>query len=433
MFSYGCHVSSKATLPFQEVALIGVRAGSVSCQQIRRYSECSAVLQARQQIHTSQSGRPFSNKVALSKVVKCNELGELVGAPLLSMRWQHYLYGKKRSSNQGKTRTCIVTATASPRDIDSSTLRRHNADTDLSSALLWADAFWRFTRPHTIIGTTLSVVSVSLLAVDSTAQLGVHWITGLLQALVPALLMNIYIVGLNQLFDIEIDKVNKPYLPLASGEFSVGLAASIVSVAAATSLAIGLAVGSKALLLTLIVSMLLGTAYSIDLPGLRWKRFPLMAAGCILAVRAIVVQLGFFCHMKFALNQPAVLSRPLIFATSFMCLFSIVIALFKDIPDLEGDREFGVSSFTVQLGQRRVFWFCISILLAAYGGAVLFGLTSSAYWSRVTTVVTHSAMGLLLWQRTQAVDLTSQSSFYAAYMFIWKLFYAEYLFLPFLR
>ena len=34
-------------------------------------------------------------------------------------------------------------------------------------------------------------------------------------------LANLYIVGINQLSDIEIDKVNKPYLPLASGELSV--------------------------------------------------------------------------------------------------------------------------------------------------------------------------------------------------------------------
>ena len=42
----------------------------------------------------------------------------------------------------------------------------------------------------------------------------------LLQALGPALLMNICIVGLNQLYDVEIDRVNKPYLPLASGKLS---------------------------------------------------------------------------------------------------------------------------------------------------------------------------------------------------------------------
>jgi len=30
------------------------------------------------------------------------------------------------------------------------------------------------------------------------------------QAIIPALCMNVYIVGLNQLYDIEIDKVTKP-------------------------------------------------------------------------------------------------------------------------------------------------------------------------------------------------------------------------------
>ncbi len=43
----------------------------------------------------------------------------------------------------------------------------------------------------------------------------------LTQALVSALLMNVCIVGLNQLYDVEIDRVNKPYLPLASGEMTM--------------------------------------------------------------------------------------------------------------------------------------------------------------------------------------------------------------------
>ncbi|KAM6579407.1 hypothetical protein CsatA_003181 [Cannabis sativa] len=49
------------------------------------------------------------------------------------------------------------------------------------------------------------------------------------QAVVAALLMNIYIVGLNQLYDIDIHKVNKPYLPLASGEYSIQTGVTIVA------------------------------------------------------------------------------------------------------------------------------------------------------------------------------------------------------------
>jgi hypothetical protein len=55
-----------------------------------------------------------------------------------------------------------------------------------------------------------------------------------------------------------------------------------------------------------------------------------------------MVQLGFYGHMKLALgarNAALAPSRPLLFAVAFMLVFSAVIALFKDIPDVEGDRQ----------------------------------------------------------------------------------------------
>ena len=106
-----------------------------------------------------------------------------------------------------------------------------------------------------------------------------------MQALVPALLMNICIVGMNQIFDVEIDKINKPYLPLASGDWSLQTG---ISVAVGTGLAavlFSLYIGSKPLLATVVGSLLLGIAYSVDLPFLRWKKYPILAMGCILSVR----------------------------------------------------------------------------------------------------------------------------------------------------
>ncbi|KAL0920167.1 hypothetical protein M5K25_009284 [Dendrobium thyrsiflorum] len=192
------------------------------------------------------------------------------------------------------------------------------------------NVFYRFSRPHTVIGTALSIVSVSVLSVEKLADFSPPFFTGLLQALISALFMNIYIVGLNQLFDIEIDKVNKPTLPLASGEYSFRTGIAIVSVFAIMSFGIGWVVGSWPLLWALFVSFILGTAYSINLPFFRWKRFAVLAAMCIFAVRAVIVQLAFFLHIQtFVFRRPASFSKPLIFATAFMAFFSIVIALFK--------------------------------------------------------------------------------------------------------
>lgn len=71
-----------------------------------------------------------------------------------------------------------------------------------------------------MLGTFVSIVSVSIMAMQSFTWTSAA-VAGLVQALVPALLMNVAIVGINQLYDVEIDKVNKPYLPLASGELSM--------------------------------------------------------------------------------------------------------------------------------------------------------------------------------------------------------------------
>ncbi|PPD88563.1 hypothetical protein GOBAR_DD14490 [Gossypium barbadense] len=260
------------------------------------------------------------------------------------------------------------------------------------------------------------------------------------QAVVAALFMNIYIVGLNQLSDVEIDKVNKPFLPLASGEYSTLTGIMIVTSFSIMSFWLGWVVGSWPLFWALFVSFVLGTAYSINLPLLRWKRFALVAAMCILAVRAVIVQLAFYLHiqpkhilarigstksvtktifnaqlinivkwvksivpdfekgtkcnsahstmasMTHVFSRPAVISKPLIFATAFMSFFSVVIALFKDIPDIEGDKIFGIKSYTVRLGQEKVFWTCISLLEMAYGVSILVGATSPYTWSKVITV-----------------------------------------------
>lgn len=296
------------------------------------------------------------------------------------------------------------------------------------------DAFYRFTRPHTVIGTSLSIMSVSLLAIEKLSDLSPLFFIGVLEAIIAALFMNVYIVGLNQLTDIDIDKVNKPYLPLASGEYSNRTGVLIVTSFAIMSIWLGWIVGSWPLFWALFVSFLLGTAYSINLPMLRWKRSALVAAMCILAVRAVIVQLAFYLHVQtHVFQRPTVFSRPLIFATAFMSFFSVVIALFKDIPDIEGDKIFGIQSYTVRLGQERVFWICITLLEMAYGVAICVGAISPSPWSKLVTVVGHSVMAIILWLRAKSTNLKSKTAITAFYMFVWKLFYAEYLLIPLVR
>ena len=69
---------------------------------------------------------------------------------------------------------------------------------------------WRFTRPHTLIGSALAIPSIFLLAAPTyNSFFTLRTLVALVYAAVPSLLMNLYITGLNQITDVEIDKINK--------------------------------------------------------------------------------------------------------------------------------------------------------------------------------------------------------------------------------
>jgi len=125
-------------------------------------------------------------------------------------------------------------------------------------------AFLSFSRPHTIIGTTLSVTGLYLIAWAHAGAGQMHWQI-LLLTLLSCLGANIYIVGLNQLTDVEIDRINKPNLPLASGVYSLRTGKIIIALCLTVSLFIALREGGF-LLLTVVLSVLIGTAYSLP-PG----------------------------------------------------------------------------------------------------------------------------------------------------------------------
>lgn len=68
-----------------------------------------------------------------------------------------------------------------------------------------APALVRFSRPHTVFGTMVSVASVSLMAVSAP---NVIFFDMFGKAVCSALCMNIAIVGLNQVYDRKIDMVS---------------------------------------------------------------------------------------------------------------------------------------------------------------------------------------------------------------------------------
>ncbi|KAH9716074.1 putative homogentisate phytyltransferase 1 [Citrus sinensis] len=226
------------------------------------------------------------------------------------------------------------------------------------------DAFYRLCRPYAWTSIILGIVSTSLLPVETLADLTPTFLIEVLKAIVATLTMNIFVRAINQLSDIEIDKVNKPNLPLASGDFSIGEGIAIAIISTLTSLAMGVMLRSPPLVIALVIRWIVGAAYSIDLPLLRWKASPLMAVVAIIILNGINV-LPYFVHFQ-------------------------------------------------------VFSISISMLLLAYGGAALAGVSSPFLLCKLVTMIGHSVLGFILWCKAQAVDLSNTKSTYSFFIFIFQ-------------
>ena len=298
----------------------------------------------------------------------------------------------------------------------------------------WLHAFWKFSRPHTVVGTTLSIFGLSLIAIATPStvpatpatDLGLPPVVAILLTLLACLGGNVYIVGLNQLEDVEIDRINKPQLPLASGEFSRRQGWVIVAIAGLMAIAIALTQG-RFLTATVGLSLLIGTAYS--LPPMRLKRFPFWASLCIFSVRGVIVNLGLFLHIQDKLGASPYIPPTVWTLTLFILVFTWAIALLKDIPDLEGDRLYQISTFALRLGQRTVFRLTRGVLALCYVAMMAAGLAIPTLNPWIM-ILAHGLALLALWLQSRRVDFADKSTVTRFYQFIWKLFFLEYLMFP---
>jgi homogentisate phytyltransferase / homogentisate geranylgeranyltransferase len=223
---------------------------------------------------------------------------------------------------------------------------------------------WEFTRPHTVLATSATVVTLWVLR-WAGSDIGPGAVAELALVLVVCLATNVYITGLNQVLDVDIDRINKPHLPLPSGALSRrdGLVASLACGVVALGLGWWLSVP---LGVTVTIGVVVGTAYSV--PPVRLKRFPVPAALSILLVRGVVLTLGVWWHLTGGVGPvPAAVAVLAAAAT----VFGLVVAVFKDLPDREGDAAYGIRTFTTQGSAVTVLRVATGLLLATYAAIAL--------------------------------------------------------------
>jgi homogentisate phytyltransferase / homogentisate geranylgeranyltransferase len=292
-------------------------------------------------------------------------------------------------------------------------------------------ALWRFSRPHTLVGTTVSILGIYAIAAAELPAIalgdGLH---DLALTLLAGAAVNVYIVGLNQCEDVELDRINKPYLPIPAGDLSLGRARLIVTVSGALALALAVTQGWVEIAAVL-AAMAIGTAYSTS--PLHLKRRPALAAASITIVRAVVLNIGVYEHFAASLGGRGELSGlpgPIVALTLFVLPFSFAIAVLKDVSDVRGDRQFSIATFTVRLGPRRAFAMGLGALVVAYVGMAVLGAIALPEVQPWVLAGSQIVALVVLCRGALATDPCDPERFPRFYGLVWALFILQYVLVP---
>ena len=275
---------------------------------------------------------------------------------------------------------------------------------------------WKFSRPHTIIGSTVSIIVLFLLQGGSLVD---HYLI-LLTTLLSALGCNVCITGLNQVIDVELDKINKPELPIASGELSIETAKKIVVISGIIAVSAA-AILHWVLLLLIIIILILGIIYSV--PPIQLKQHHLPAALAITIVRGVLVNIGMALHFSGTFNGSFIIQPVIYPLTIFISAFSLAIAWYKDLPDRAGDAHFGYKTFPLLYSPKTALYLGAAFVIAAYGWCIYWSYKASESLLIYSSIIL--SVGFLL--HLQSVRLNEQKSIRRFYQLFWVFFFATYL------
>lgn len=283
------------------------------------------------------------------------------------------------------------------------------------------DAIYKFSRPHTIRGTLLaSFAGVGKALSEHPLSFDLSLVPRALVGVLVLICSNAFIVGINQIYDEDIDRINKPFLPIASGELSKPQAWALLA-------ACGL-VGPTLCYLCFpsifalyMFGTAVGTFYSVPPIALK-KRGPFFAGLAIAMCRGFLLNFGVYYATLEALNQPFKWSPSVAFLARFMTVFAAVIAVTKDLPDIEGDRKFQINTFATRLGAKKVASLATLALFLNYISAIAQGLFTDHF--KRPMVIGHSLLALLLLKHYRT--FINSNAVKRFYKHIWDLFYLEY-------
>jgi 4-hydroxybenzoate polyprenyltransferase len=237
-----------------------------------------------------------------------------------------------------------------------------------------------FARPFTLFAPALGMASGGATAIGAAPReawsvwLVIYPLVGALMAAV----LNAASNGLNQIYDYEIDAVNKPRRPLPSGRMTIREAwvFTWVTFAAAWLLAWFVAPGGRHECFWLVVAAtIITTLYSV--PPFRTKRLGIWANVTIAIPRGAMLKVAGWSSVKTAVGlEPW-------FIGAVFGLFLLGAMTTKDFADMEGDALGGCRTLPLQFGVKRAAWmispaFVVPFLMIPIGAWT--GILTGHFW-----------------------------------------------------
>ncbi|MDO8489098.1 MAG: UbiA family prenyltransferase [Candidatus Omnitrophota bacterium] len=193
-------------------------------------------------------------------------------------------------------------------------------------------------RPFTLIAPMVGFLAGAIIA--SEAMPNFICLLGALSAAVLNAASNVN----NQYFDLDIDKINKPFRPFPSGRISKRQIIIFVLLLYLSALILSLLVNLRLFLIILITAII---SFYYSAPPLRAKRYPFLSNIFIAFPRGMLLIVAGWSVSKPVFNiQPWFIG--LIFA-----LYLAGAASTKDFSDIKGDSQFGVKTLPVLYGVKR--------------------------------------------------------------------------------
>ena len=214
-----------------------------------------------------------------------------------------------------------------------------------------ATEYFALARPLNALIAFVVILAAGVIASTSSTD----WMNVVVAAVAGTLLASAANM-INDVFDVEIDRINKPNRPLPAGRMSPRTASFAALLTALAGVCLSLVAGTGIFLIALVSSVLI-YMYSAWL-----KHVPLLGNLTVAALTAVA-----FLYGALAAGSMRAGIVPALFAFGY----NFGREILKDVEDIEGDRAAGIPTLPVVAGVRAALWTVTGVFALVLAGTVL--------------------------------------------------------------